>query len=421
MFFIRCITPALLATQHIVFTLFLCSVVTGCWLKTGAKDNFEDNSPQLLNFIPWSDLSPASQRESGERSKPLAAATLRSQVPKTTEPPTNQVVSVDSEGGVFASATNTTTSSKLAVLQPIPSLVAFGEQYAIVAWSNASDIYVQLLGESTQRWSLTRLKGRPTSLAFHERDTALLIGGADGRIYRWRFFMENENLSPSQREKTLERYVGHHTIISKVLGIPHARVFLSADWDGRLLAWLPYTADSHGGYYDRNLFGGRFFGDIGTSMVAPRQQDRGITAVSISRNEKRFAVGTEEGFVEVWEIRGFVMSARFKAHNGRVLGVSLSDDGSRVASLGRDKSVWIAEIEKDPLYKIAPSATISKLTPVLSKEAPDAHTVFLEDPAKLIVVSNTGNIETHELPPPTKEAEPSKAESSQTFATDSDY
>ncbi len=156
-------------------------------------------------------------------------------------------------------------------------------------------------------------------------------------------------------------------------------------------------------------------------MVAPRQQDRGITAVSISRNEKRFAVGTEEGFVEVWEIRGFVMSARFKAHNGRVLGVSLSDDGSRVASLGRDKSVWIAEIEKDPLYKIAPSATISKLTPVLSKEAPDAHTVFLEEPAKLIVVSNTGNIETHELPPPTKEAEPSKAESSQTFATDSDY
>lgn len=421
MFFIRCTTQTIIATQRAVFTLLLSFIVAGCWLTTGAQHNFDDNNLQSLHFIPWSDLSSPLKRESIERLKPLVAATLRTQGPKTTSTSTKHVVSVDSEGGVYTSDTNTNTFSQLTALQPMPSLVAFGDQYAVVAWSNASDIFVQLLGNTTQRWSLTRLKGRPTSLAFHERDTALLIGGADGRVYRWRFLMEGENLSPSQREKTLERYVGHHTIISKVVGIPHARVFLSSDWDGRVLAWLPYTADSHGGYYDRNLFGGRFFGDIGTSMAAPRPQDRGITAISISPDEKRFALGTEEGFVEIWEIRGFVMSARFKAHNGRVLGVSLSNDGSRVASLGRDKSMWIADIGKDPLYKIAPSATISKLIPVLSEEAPDAHTAFLEDPAKLIVVSNTGNIETHELPPPTKEVEPLEVKTTETFATDSDY
>lgn len=415
MFFIRCINQAIRATQHTVFTLFLCLILTGCWLNKGANHYFDDNQLQLLNFIPWSGLVTTPNSESRERFGPIIAATLRRQ------PARNKVLSVDSEGRVFASDTSASASSTIAVLQPIPSLVAFGEQYAIVAWSNGSDIFVQLLGESTKRWSLKRLKGRPTSLAFHERDTSLLIGGADGRVYRWRFLTEGENLSPSQREKTLERYVGHQTIISKVAGIPHARVFLSADWDGRLLAWLPYTADSHGGYYDRNLFGSRFFGDIGTSMVAPRPQDRGITAFSISPDEKRFAIGTDEGFIEIWEIRGFVMSARFKAHNGRVSGISLSDDAMRVASLGRDETIWIGDIETDPLYKIAPSATISKLIHVISKEAPNTHTLFLERSSKLIVVSNSGNIETMELPLPTKEVQPSEIEATDTFATDSDY
>jgi len=269
---------------------------------------------------------------------------------------------------------------------------ALGRHRALVAWSSGLTISVACAAGCSESWELKRLKTRVTSLAFHEDDTALIIGGADGRVYRWHFQRERDAATQEERDQTLERYIAHQTVISVVAPLHTGRAFFSADWDGRLYAWLAYTADDQQGSFDKNLFGGRFFGGLGTYMTAPRVADRGITSLSISGNGQRLAVGTDEGYVEVWEVRGFEMISRTSVHNGRVVSVALSDDGARVASLGRDGKIAVADLSNDPGFGIKIGALRSLTIPVLNEEMKSARGIYFLSDGDLIISTNTGQI-----------------------------
>jgi WD40 repeat protein len=405
-------------TQRSVFIAFLVLLSAGCWNASGIHTLQAHKQPQSLGFSPWNSLSLPTENPSSRITSILLAATART----TSSQAKLLIMGVTNDGELVAGGGHTLQSIGQ-TLSPPPKLATFGRRYALVAWSSGSSIFIKRLDTSESTWELQRVRSRPTSLAFHQNDTSLLIGGADGRVYRWRYLMEDQDLSPSEREKTLERYIGHHTIISHVLSIPEARPFLSTDWDGRILAWLPYSADSHGGRYDKNLFAGRFFGTVGTSMAAPRKQDRGITAVTLSQNGRKMALGTDDGYVEIWDIRGFEMSARHKAHTGRVLSVSLNHDGTTVASLGKDEKVWVANIEDDSLYRIAPAATRQKLVSALTENHFNLHTLFFTARYSLTLVSDNGDLEERILSKPSHIDQPSHPPKSalDVFQKDSDY
>jgi hypothetical protein len=170
------------------------------------------------------------------------------------------------------------------------------------------------------------------------------------------------------------------------------RTFFSSDWDGQLYAWLAYTANDHEGSYDKNLFGGRFFGTFGNYMYATRPADRGITALAISDNGQRLAVGTDDGYVEVWEVRGFEIAARTLSHVGRVISVSLSNDGSRVASLGRDGAIVVADIVADPSYGIKAGALRSTAAQVFKEDMKTARSIYFLSSGDLLLSTNAGQL-----------------------------
>ncbi len=308
----------------------------------------------------------------------------------STNPP--QVVSVGVDGNITVWNLKE-GSGHMALPLGIPAqLATFGLSKALVAWSSGLTIHVACVTGCSERWALTRLKSRSTSLAFHEDDTALLIGGADGRVYRWQFLKERDALSVKEREKILERYIAHQTMVSSVLALHTGRAFFSSDWDGVLYGWLAYTADDQRGDFDKNLFGGRFFGDIGNYIRAARPTDRGITSLALSSDGNHLAVGTDDGFVELWRVRGFELSARANLHKGRVTGVAVNADGTQTLSAGRDGRVIATLISPDPLFRIQANALPSKFEELHSEEIANVKNVSFLSSGNGIVTTTNGHL-----------------------------
>lgn len=303
-----------------------------------------------------------------------------------------QVVSAGADGNVLLWDLASGSGRLLTQVGGAMQLAALGRRRAVVAWSSGLTVSVACIVGCTDRWTLTKLKTRTTSLGFHEDDQALIIGGADGRVYRWHFPREGSAESADERDRILERYIAHQTVVSGVMPLHTGRAFFSSDWDGQLYAWLAYTADDHEGSYDKNLFGGRFFGTFGNYMYASRAADRGITALAVSENGQRLAVGADDGYVEVWEVRGFEMTARTLTHVGRVVSVSLSDDGSRVASLGRDGAIVVADIVADPSYGIRAGALRSTATQVFKEDMKTARSIYFLSSGDLLLSTNAGQL-----------------------------
>lgn len=373
--------------QKMLFLLIPLAV--GCQLVTQAITSPDpsntSNNLELLDIPSWSRIS--------TEGLPSTAAHLGGvlAVRETAKAPL-QVISAGKDGNMVAWNLASGEGSLVKALGTVADLVAFGESHSLIAWSSGRTITVACLAGCAAQWQLSSLKTKFTSIAFHENDSALLIGGADSRVYRWRFMAEKTAQTIKEREKILERYIVHQTAITKVASLRAGRAFLSADWDGALYAWLAYTADDQNGSFDKNLFGGRFFGNVGTYLGAARNRDRGITSLSVSDDSSRIALGTEDGYVEIWEVRGFEMIARKATHNGRVTGISLNSSGTRVASVGRDGHIEIADIARDPSYKIKPGSLAYQCIPVLSDEMKSVSDITFVSSGDAIVTTLNGQL-----------------------------
>jgi WD40 repeat protein len=300
-----------------------------------------------------------------------------------------------------------------------PRVATFGESKSLIAWADDTGIYIECLQGCSGSLALKRLKSRPAALAFHDGDTSLLIGGLDGRVYRWRFMKEQEVSSTEDREKMIERYIAHHSVVSSIIPHPAGRAFFSADWEGSMVAWLAYSSDAFEGAFDKNVFKGRFYTDIPNALASARTPDRGICALAISKNGERIAVGTEDGHVETWEVRGFTMSSRKQIHKGRVMALDISADGNRVVSVGKDTKVKVSELSSDPSYPLNPTALPKLLNDVSENPIPSAALAVFVSPSQVIATTKEGalaeiRVQGTPIPEPTKLPAPSKP-------TDLDY
>lgn len=275
-------------------------------------------------------------------------------------------------------------------LEGAPTVAAIGAQRALVAWGNESGVYIECIAGCSKKFAFKRFKSRPSSLAFHTNDTALLIGGLDGRVYRWRFMEEQTASTMEEREMMVERYIAHHAVVSAVAAHPAGRAFFSGDWSGSLIAWVAYSADAFGGEFDKNLFRGRFYTDVPNAMIANRLPDRGISSIAVSRNGERIALGIEDGHVEVWETRGFTLAAKKLLHNGRVVNVDISEDGTRVVSVGKDTKVRVTELADDPVYLVNPYAYPKLLQEVSENPIALAESVTFVAPNQVVVTTRGG-------------------------------
>ena len=303
-----------------------------------------------------------------------------------------QVLSVGTDGNLITWDIQSGAGTIFKTLDSPCQLATLGQNRALVAYTSGFSVRVACVTGCSGQWELSKLKTRTTSIAFHEDDSALLIGGADGRVYRWRFRFTETAEALKEREKSLERYIAHQTIITQVMPLHTGRAFFSADWDGMLYGWLAYTADDQQGSFDKNLFGGRFFGDVGTYLRANRAPDRGITALAVSRDGTRLGVGTEDGAIEMWEVRGFLLSARAPIHSGRVASIALNDDGTRIASVGRDGKIQVVQVVSDPMFGIRIDALPTRLSQLISEEMRGANKIYFLSSGNAIVTTLNGKL-----------------------------
>lgn len=302
------------------------------------------------------------------------------------------VLSVGQDGRVVGWDLASGQGHEIQHLNTAPKVVALGGSKALIAWADEGGVSVSCLFGCSQRKTFSRLKVRPTTLAFHDLDTSLLIGGTDGRIYRWRFMEEQKGLSTEALERMVERYAGHQTMVSGVVGHSVGRAFFSSDWDGALVGWLSYSADDHEGAYDKNPFKGRFYTDIPAAQVADRPHDRGISALTISEDGEHIGVGTEDGYIEVWRVKGFMLTARKQVHQGRVTAIALSRDGDRIASVGKDSKVHVHTLAQDSTFTIVPTALPKLLLELSDHHIPFARSAVFVTESSLAVSTKEGTL-----------------------------
>lgn len=380
-----------------LFSIWLTVVIalSGCHITDQAIDAFKPRDTSnilILDNIPATStltLSnlPSAHKHDGEvlsvQKLPTSALAL---------------ASVGVDGRVIGWDLGSGKGFELKKLGDTPRLSIVGERRALVAWASDRGVFVSCLRGCSAVLELPRLKARPTSLAFHDEDTTLLIGAADGRVYRWRFIDQQNVSSMEEHEKMVERYIGHHTMVSGVVAHSTGRAFLSSDWDGVLMGWLVYTADDHIGEYDKNIFRGRFYTDIANNLRAPRQTDRGISSLALSEDGQRLALGTEDGAVEVWTVRGFVPAARKELHQGRVVSVALTTDGTRVASVGKDSKAKVSQLIADPASAISTAALPYSLSDVSEHQIPLAKGAVFASDDRLAISTKSGELVEVRLP-----------------------
>jgi WD40 repeat protein len=398
--------------------LLLFATLSGCHIADQAANVFtaKDTSNYLVSqqIPPISALTPMNfPSTKGHTGEVLVIHPLPASAPS--------VLSVGQDGRVLGWDLSSGQGHEIQHLNTSPKVLAVGETKALIAWADDRGITVACLTGCSQRKTFSRLKVRPTSLAFHDLDTSLLIGGTDGRIYRWRFMAEQEAPSTEDLEKMVERYVGHQTVASGVVGHSVGRAFFSSDWDGALIGWLSYSADDHGGFYDKNPFKGRFYTDIPAAQVAARPHDRGISALTISEDGEHIGVGTEDGHIEVWRVKGFMLAARKQVHQGRVTGIALSKDGDRIASVGKDSKVRVHTLEEDPTFTIVPTALPKLLQELSDHHIPLARNVAFVTPSRLAVSTKDGTLAEVKLEAPAKTVKAIPTPRQAPKARDSDY
>jgi len=341
------------------FTLvsLACFLLLGCQVAQQALDAttslVSPTSLESIEIRPWERTPVGSLPQVTQHAGEVLAITEVSSSPP-------QLVSAASDGSVIVWDLPSGSGQLLKKLPSNPQIAAIGATLPLVAYVDGGRVRVSCLAQCKADWSLERLKARAVALSFHDKDTSVLIAGADGRVYRWHYELERTARDDKQRDLAFERYVAHQTLISGVASHPSDRAFFSTDWDGTLIGWLPYSADDQGGAYDTNLSPGRFFGHVGTSLRALRKPDRGIASLAVSADGRRLVLGIEDGYVEVWEVRGFTLAARHQLHSGRVSSVAISRDGARIASVGRDSLLTVNELSPDSSYGV--SATASPFT-----------------------------------------------------------
>ncbi|MCB0352061.1 MAG: WD40 repeat domain-containing protein [Bdellovibrionales bacterium] len=212
---------------------------------------------------------------------------------------------------------------------------------------NGSAIQVWGLLEKKMVVETNVIRTRAASAELDPFRPRVLLGGADGKIYRWNLSFRSSG-GPDSRN--IERYLGHGTVVSALLVHPDGRAFFSGDWAGGVSIWLPYDEGSEQPYPDDDLFDIGFF----TREALRRKVSRGKAEriekiVAVGREE--FLLSTDTGALELWRVRGPELLTRMVAHSGLVRDVVYSPQRALIASLGRDGVLrfWRVAEKENPL------------------------------------------------------------------------
>lgn len=257
-----------------------------------------------------------------------------------------------------------------------------------LALSDMGRVRVFDLISGKQTHEQTKIRTRVNSLDFDAAGETLLLGGTDARVYRWKFLHRAENVK--EAEQSLERYIGHATVVNRVRYHPRGRIFFSADWSGRVSAWMRYDADAFGGEYLKNATQGRPFTVENLRANAQFGADGTVEGLECDGAGELLVVASDKGELSLLMVRGFKPLAKTQAHRGLIYDLAFSDDGRSIVTVGRDDHLRLWNIESLDLQSIDPTKAEIVLDSEL--ETPGANRLALTSGGKIILGFKNGEI-----------------------------
>lgn len=260
-----------------------------------------------------------------------------------------RVITVDESGQVLVWDLEQNRAYSLFKIQGPVTKAAISADGTLLAIATADRLALISPFDGSEKYVLNRLDARILSLDFHPAGASILVGGADGRVYRWKFEQESNASTLREKELAFERYSGPSASVAAVAFHPRGRVILSGDFDGGLSAWLTYDSDAYSGSYDNSAFGPKFFAEASSRVNGERTSTETIEKISFDRKGEFFALARQDGFMEVWRVRGFVKLSELKIHQGLVFDLAIGTDSrgeaKYISSCGRDGKVKIWQIK----------------------------------------------------------------------------
>jgi WD40 repeat protein len=282
------------------------------------------------------------------------------------------------------------------LMVPIPlakyqlQAVAYCPLNEMVAFAETGIVHLVDLKTGQEIASLKKIRARISSIDFDASCDGVLIGATDSKVYRWRYKNEQEGRSLSDKEQALERYVGHTSVISQVKFHPKGRVFFSADWQGKVLAWVRYDADGFEGQYLTNAVTGRPFTVEGQLAKASFQADGSVETLRVNQSGELLAISSDKGQLALLMVRGFRMLAKIQAHNGLIYDLDYSADGKTVVTVGRDNRLKVWRVVDLDLDSIDP--TEASLQLVYEMPLAGAYKVAIVDHDRVVVGLTDGTV-----------------------------
>ncbi len=225
--------------------------------------------------------------------------------------------------------------------------MAYHKESLKLAAARGSVIEVFSLANRKELYRFDRLGSAVLDIAFAPDGESLLIGAADGKVYRWKFVQEARAKTIKDRQTSFERYNGPAVSVSAVTFHPNGRVFFSGDWDGGLNGWLAYDQDRYQGSYDKNYFGPQFFAEGAQRIKADRKSNfEAIDILRVSDDGSLLFAVTQTGLLELWKVRGMIQGSFFQPHLSVVYALAVSPSGDKVATAGRDGRVVVTSVRR---------------------------------------------------------------------------
>lgn len=232
------------------------------------------------------------------------------------------------------------------------SVIAFSSAAGLVAGADSNGIFVRSIVGSGEEFRLQRLMTRVAVFEFSPEGDSLLIGGADGMVYLWRFKDEAMRLERDRPEWYLQRYPGLGTAVSSLKFHPNGKFFFGADLRGTVSAWQRYGLDDLRGRYDDNFSGDKFL--TSKTVRTPVRLGAGVAVdkIAIDPSNQFVAFGLQDGVIEIWKLRGIVYQHQVKAHDGQILDLDFSNAKAGellLISAGKDGELksWLGQIKDE--------------------------------------------------------------------------
>ncbi|MCB0321251.1 MAG: WD40 repeat domain-containing protein, partial [Bdellovibrionales bacterium] len=258
---------------------------------------------------------------------------------------------VSSDGGIFLVRVEDQKVVLLGKVSHSIESASFDASRGIIGLSYRGQVFVHDLVSLGVLAKTDKTPGRVLSLAISPTKDEVLIGAADGRVYRWAWRV---NVHASERKRgraDFERYMGHSSVVSSVGYHPGGRVFFSGDWNGTVVAWKGYDEDPYQGEFDSSYFDTGFFGEEISSRVFPQAGGGRVEYLFADREGHFVAVGYDSGDFDLWELRGLQRKLRTSLHRGAILQMDVDFSRQEILCIGRDNELKVSRWDEyyDPV------------------------------------------------------------------------